>query len=566
MAKCFSMKKTVTMLLAIIFMVASLCTTISFAAEPTNYVENGSFVPGSGGQWGAIPGWTPSIAVGSMDLYLGDWSYGNPAYLPDGIYLALRKEANPGSAALSVTQTITNLPAGIYKLSAWMWAQNNVGTFTITISDGTNTKTLSAIPSEKGYKETEVAISSNSATITITADNENKSTFMDALVDDVKLVKVRDIDPSTSVNYIENGSFTPGDNGQWGVISDWTPSIPVGSMDLYLGNWTYSNPAVFPDEFYLALRKETNPGAAAVSVSQTINNLPEGVYKLSAWVWAINNVGTCTITISDGTNEVSITTAPTEIGYKNAEIEITSGSATVTITADNADKTAAMDALVDDVKLVKVRDIGVVLPTNYIENGTFTPGAGGQWGEIPGWTPSIAVGSMDLYLGDWPYGNAANLPDGIYLALRKEANPNSAPLSVTQTINNLPEGVYKLSAWMWAQNNVGTFTITISDGTNETTLTAAAAEKGYKDAEIEITSGSATITITADNATKTTFMDALVDDMKLIKIGEIENTPTPPNTPNTPTGDVAIFAIAFVMMTACTAFVSVSKKRRGWNA
>lgn len=565
MAKRFSLKKSITMLLAIVFVVASLCTTISFASEPTNYVENGSFTPGAGGQWGQISGWTPSIAVGSMDLYLGDWSYGSPAYLPDGIYLALRKEANPGSAALSVTQTITNLPAGVYNLSAWVWAQNNVELLNISITDGTNEKTLSAIPAEKGYKGTEIAISSGSATITITADNANKAAAMDALVDDVKLVRVRDIDPTVSVNYIENGSFTPGDGGQWGIISDWAPSIPVGSMNLYLGNWTYGNAAVFPDEFYLALRKETNPDAAAVSVSQTVNNLPSGIYKLSAWMWAINNVGTFTVTISSGSNEVVITAANGEIGYKNAEIEIISGSATVTITADNTDKSAAMDALIDDVKLVKVREVGVELPTNYIENGSFTPGTGGQWGAIPGWTPSIAVGSMDLYLGDWPYGDASNLPDGIYLALRKEANPNSAALSVTQTIENLPEGVYKLSAWMWAQNNVGAFTITISDGTNTQTITASASEKGYKEVEIDIASGTATVTITADNANKDAFMDALVDDMKLIKIGEIEHTPTPPNTPNTPTGDISLFTFALVVIGAGTVFASVSKKRRGWT-
>ena len=363
MAKYFSLKKSITMFLAIVFVVASLCTTISFAAEPTNYVENGSFTPGAGGQWGAIPGWTPSIAVGSMDLYLGDWNYGNAGNLPDGVYLALRKEANPGSAALSVAQTIPNLPTGVYKLSAWMWAQNNTESFTITITDGTNTKTLSAALSEKGYNETEIEIVSGSATITIAADNANKTTFMDALADDIKLVKVREIDVSTPVNLLENGTFTPGSGGQWGTIPGWTPSIPVGSMDLYLGDWNYGNPDNLPNGVYLALRKESNPGSAAVSVSQTVNNLPEGVYKLSAWMWAANNIETFAITISDGNNTKTISAALSEKGYKETEIEITSGTATVTISADNTIKTTFMDALADDVKLVKVRDIVQPSPT-----------------------------------------------------------------------------------------------------------------------------------------------------------------------------------------------------------
>ncbi len=359
-------------------------------------------------------------------------------------------------------------------------------------------------------------------------------------------------------NYVENGSFTAGTGGQWGAIPGWTPSIATGTMDLYLGDYNYGSADNLPDGIYLALRKEANPSNSAVSVSQTIPNLPTGVYKLSAWMWAANNVESFTISITDGTHTKSISAALSEKGYKETEIEITTGSASITIAADNTTKTAAMDALADDVKLVKLHDIDVDAPVNYIENGSFTPGTGGQWGAIPNWTPSIAVGSMDLYLGDYNYGSADNLPDGIYLALRKEANPDKPPLSVTQTVQNLPEGVYKLSAWMWAQNNVGTFTMSISDGTSEKTITVAAQEKGYKETQIEIASGSATVTITADNAAKTAFMDALVDDVKLIKIGEIEKEP------NKPTGDSALFAIACVIVSACAVWVVQSKKRRGW--
>ena len=357
MAKRFSLKKSFTMLLAIVFVVASLCTTVSFAAEPTNYVVNGSFTPGAGGQWGEIPGWTTSVAVGSMNLYLGDYNYGSADNLPDGIYLALRKETNPDSAAISVSQTIAELPAGVYELSAWMWAANNTQSFTITITDGTNTEVISAALSEKGYKETEIEITSGSATITITADNNVKTAAMDALADDVQLVKVRDIDVSAPVNLIENGTFTPGSGGQWGAIPGWTTSIAAGTMDLYLGDYNYGSADNLPDGIYLALRKETNPGSAAISVSQTVSNLPEGVYKLSAWMWAANNIESFTITITDGTNTEVISAALSEKGYKETEIEITSGSATITITADNTIKTAAMDALADDIKLFKVRDV-----------------------------------------------------------------------------------------------------------------------------------------------------------------------------------------------------------------
>ena len=343
---------------------------------------------------------------------------------------------------------------------------------------------------------------------------------------------------SESVNYVENGSFNPGPGGQWGEIAGWTPSIAVGSMDLYLGDYNYGSSDNLPDGIYLALRKEANPGAEAISVSQTINNLPAGVYKLSAWMWAANNVDSFTVKITDGIKTAELSASLTEKGYKETEIEITSGTATITITADNTTKTAAMDALADDVKLVKIKDTDSASPVNLIENGTFNPGPGGQWGAIPGWTPSIAVGSMDLYLGDYNYGSSDNLPDGIYLALRKEANPGAEAISVSQTVNNLPSGVYKLSAWMWAANNVDSFTVKITDGVKTSELSASLTEKGYKETEIEITSGTATITITADNTTKTAAMDALADDIKLFKIADLSNPTDAPAATDVPATDV----------------------------
>ena len=358
MAKIFFKKKGFIFFLTVVAVCVSLFSTLCIASESTNYVENGTFTPGSGGQWGAIPGWTTSITPGTMDLYLGDYNYGSADNLPDGIYLALRKEATPAGDPVSVSQTISNLPAGVYKLSAWMWAANNVETFTITISNGTNEKTISAALSEKGYKDTEIEITSGSATITITADNDVKTAAMDALADDIKLVKLRDIE-DTAPNYVENGTFTPGSGGQWGAIPGWTTSITPGTMDLYLGDYNYGSADNLPDGIYLALRKEATPAGDPVSVSQTISNLPAGVYKLSAWMWAANNVETFTITISNGTNEKTISAALSEKGYKDTEIEITSGSATITITADNDVKTAAMDALADDIKLVKIGEMNV---------------------------------------------------------------------------------------------------------------------------------------------------------------------------------------------------------------
>ena len=316
MKKVYFKKKSMAALLVLLVLIVSAGSALSFASESVNYVENGSFNPGPGGQWGEIQGWTTSIAVGSMDLYLGDYNYGSSDNLPDGFYLALRKEANPGAEVVCVSQTINNLPSGVYKLSAWMWAANNVDSFTISITDGDKTEELSAVLSEKGYKETEIEITSGTATITITADNTTKTAAMDALADDVKLVKIKDIDGASPVNLIENGSFNPGPGGQWGEIQGWTTSVAVGSMDLYLGDYNYGSSDNLPDGIYLALRKEANPGNAALSVSQTVNNVPSGLYRLSAWMWAANNIDTFTITVTDGNNTKEISAALSEKDIK----------------------------------------------------------------------------------------------------------------------------------------------------------------------------------------------------------------------------------------------------------
>ena len=74
------MKHIRTAALLLLFMIV-LATVPAAAAEidvtpgadaeaEKNYIVNGSFEMGPGGQWGAIDGWTMNIPVGTMNLYI----------------------------------------------------------------------------------------------------------------------------------------------------------------------------------------------------------------------------------------------------------------------------------------------------------------------------------------------------------------------------------------------------------------------------------------------------------------------------------------------------------------
>ncbi len=161
--------------------------------EPKNYIVNGSFEMGPGGQWGAIPGWTMNIPVGSMDLYIGNYYYdvGRNAF-PSDTYIALRKEANPMSEdEVSVTQTVDNLPVGVYEFSAWMWAAQNTEYFTIRLESADDYAEIEGFPGVRDYDSTEIVVKGGSLTITIAANNVDKSRWMDALADDLTLIQIK---------------------------------------------------------------------------------------------------------------------------------------------------------------------------------------------------------------------------------------------------------------------------------------------------------------------------------------------------------------------------------------
>ncbi|MBR5281050.1 MAG: hypothetical protein IKU26_08810 [Clostridia bacterium] len=186
------MKKIISMILILMLVFSMTIPVAATEDTPHNYITNGSFEMGPGGQWGAIAGWTMNIPVGSMDLYIGNYYYdvGRDAF-PSDTYIALRKEANPDGDPISITQTITDLPVGVYEFSAWMWSASNTDYFTISLDSGDDQAEIEGFPGVRDYDYTEIAVKSGTLTITIEADNVDKSRFMDALADDLKLIKIK---------------------------------------------------------------------------------------------------------------------------------------------------------------------------------------------------------------------------------------------------------------------------------------------------------------------------------------------------------------------------------------
>ena len=186
------MKKILSLLL-IMMMLFSFATPVSAQEDtPVNYITNGNFEMGAGGQWGAVPGWTMNIAVGTMDLYIGNYYYdvGRDGFVSD-TYIALRKESNPGGDEISVTQTVSDLPVGVYEFSAWMWAAQNTDYFTIRLETSEEYVEIEAIPGVRDYETAEIPVKDGTLTITIAADNVDKTRFMDALADDITLVQIK---------------------------------------------------------------------------------------------------------------------------------------------------------------------------------------------------------------------------------------------------------------------------------------------------------------------------------------------------------------------------------------
>ena len=193
MKKFFTASLTFLLILILTFTMTLLVSAAEEGTEePHNYITNGSFEMGTGGQWGAIPGWTMNVPVGTMDLYIGNYYYdvGRDAF-PSDTYIALRKEANPDGNEVYVTQTIKNLPVGVYEFSAWMWAATNTAYFTIHLETSDAYAEIEGIPGVRDYDFVEIPVKDGTLTITIVADNVEKNRFMDALADDLKLIKIK---------------------------------------------------------------------------------------------------------------------------------------------------------------------------------------------------------------------------------------------------------------------------------------------------------------------------------------------------------------------------------------
>ncbi|MDT8718818.1 glycosyl hydrolase 53 family protein [Clostridium sp. 19966] len=305
----------------------------------TNLLKNGGFETGDTSGWD-ITGDDANDGVIKMDSWTAD----------GGKYTLNSWKAT--NFNYKISQTLTNIPNGIYTLKAWV-----VGT-----GDGKSTVQLFA--SDFGGPDMTLDVSKNSSWTQVTLGNikvtDGKCTVgmnVDALggswwdLDGVEFSKDEDTAPASS-SVLENGGFETGDTSSWDITGD-DANDGVIKMD----SWTADG-----GKYTLNSWKATEFN---YKVSQSVSNIPNGIYTLKAWV-----VGT-----GDGKSTVNLFASDfggtamtfdaskygkwTQISLEN--IKVTNGKCTVGMDV-NAQANSWWD--LDGVELSKVSDLPAPAPTN----------------------------------------------------------------------------------------------------------------------------------------------------------------------------------------------------------
>ncbi|MBC8062703.1 MAG: CIA30 family protein [Clostridiaceae bacterium] len=305
--------------------------------------------------------------------------------------------------------------------------------------------------------------------------------------------------PDTAINYVVNPGFEVGSTG-----SDlWT--IP---------NWDKSDWMVKAQASGARTGKYDmvayNGDAYKVNATQTVTNLPEGIYELTAWTKSTGGQNSASMMAIGDAAAILRADIPTGTDsytqIKISNIRITKGSCTIKF---DTDAKGGNWFAVDDVKLTKVSDI------NYISNPSFednTDGTTANYFDISGWTKS----GPDA--GDGKIENAKNHTGKYQLA----AWDNKAyQLSIYQNIVALTPGIYELRAWtrstggqnscdLYAEGYGGDkLTADIDAGDTYTQLVIP---------NIKVTNGQCIVGIETSGNANNWFT---ADDVELVKTGEL---------------------------------------------
>lgn len=326
-----------------------------------------------------------------------------------------------------------------------------------------------------------------------------------------------------TADYLQNAGFetTPTGIGADNTVYDvpgWTETPAAGSNEFYkLGTIPYGEEnavlAITPENgssvsenntAVLAIKQHWNPDAT-LAVSQSAD-LPAGTYRLSFDTWVgqtLENAASRCGYIIGGTETYTDALAD-EVGvWKQNAMTFTLNEAGEVTFSFGYLKTANSGGgdspilLVDNVKLESV-----ALPTftygwirkdvtNLITNPSFEENQGDRQTTIPGWTKAGSENSEFCTRND-AAGRIPTYGDGnVYLQYWVS---NTLPdFSVTQTLDDLPNGKYRIIAAASFTGTEGYYLIANEDS-------IAIGEAGDYLVETEVTDGSLTFGVTTDGA------------------------------------------------------------------
>ncbi|TYP74713.1 S-layer homology domain-containing protein [Paenibacillus methanolicus] len=261
-----------------------------------------------------------------------------------------------------------------------------------------------------------------------------------------------------------------------------------------------------------------NDVAYEVTTSQTVSNLPDGIYELRAW------------TKSKGGQQIAEMTA-TAPGGETKKIDIPAGEGTWAylklsdLTVRGGELAVGFHSkdlggnwiAVEDVELVKTGDI------NYAANPSFDePVDAGVWPILPKqWVNKDASGA-DIANGIVKL-EAANTHSGAYRLVHYNAAAYEATTS--QTVTNLPDGVYTLSAYTKSKGGQEKAELQAIVGESVRSAAIPAGEGAWVTTSvtnIEVRGGELTIAIHSKDATGNTWIS--VDDVTLVRSGNLAVT------------------------------------------
>lgn len=446
-----------------------------------NYLSNSSFETGNIDNWSE---WYPS-GQGSKVSVQNEGAYDGTNYV---------KYSSSTPYAQTIFQSM-DLPNGKYKLSAWVRYSGGANNAVLSIQDSETGRRSSAVINPVGASywtkyETELFISSGKVIVELYIDALNASNvFLEW--DKVSLERIEE-------GEIRNGSF------ERGSFSGWEERVPAGqaSKAIIQTNGAHSGN-------YYAKFISTTPYTQ--DLFQKFSNLPIGKYKLSAWV-KYSGGALATMKLSDMVNGQNTVLALTSQGVAEwtkyeAELFINSGEAMVEL---------CIDANADATKWICWDDVSLELVENYVANPSFDTGNKNNWSE---WYPD-GQGSKATIDSSIKF-------DGAYSIKFSTTGPYQQDM--IQDVQ-VPNGKYKLSAWIYYSGGANWATMLLTDVINPSSSSnpgarynITSAVPGWRKIETElfITSGKARIELYVDasnNNPPTNNVWIYWDNIKLEKV------------------------------------------------